>query len=64
LLDSVEEELKTMGIRNWKMKVTGLGPVASNHKRGQGSPCTVAPGGGGLMHALYACFMYACLDVI
>jgi hypothetical protein len=34
-------------LREWESeirdKVTGSGPMASNHKRGHGSSCTVAP---------------------
>jgi hypothetical protein len=41
-LGSVEEDLKTMGIRNWR-QVTGSGPMESNHKRWQGLSWTVAP---------------------
>jgi hypothetical protein len=41
------------------MKVTGLGPMVSNPKRGQGSLWTAAPaekGGGDIMDTVYCYF--------
>jgi hypothetical protein len=32
-LDSVEEDFKTVGPRNWRLKVIGLGTMKSNRKR-------------------------------
>jgi hypothetical protein len=41
-LDSAQENLKAVGIRNWR-QVTRLRPMATNRKRGQSSLWTVTP---------------------
>jgi hypothetical protein len=40
-LDSIKENMKIMGVRNWRRK-TRLESMESNHGRGQGSLWTVA----------------------
>jgi hypothetical protein len=42
-LHSVEEDLKKVGVINWRPKVTESGPTLISHERGQGSSWTVAP---------------------
>jgi hypothetical protein len=37
------EDLQIMGVRNWRRKTKGSGPMVSNRGRGQSSLWTVAP---------------------
>jgi hypothetical protein len=49
-LDSIEEDLKIMGVRNWRRKSLDRGQWKSNRKKGQGSSWTVAPEEGRTCH--------------